>query len=109
MRSSRSLAEMKIPKPSALSSIASALIGAALLTIPATGREYHYGVNTQLDLVPFAGPVADKAVELGADVIRIAFGWDVIESSCKGCFDWTRTDAWRDQARRTGRRIFASI
>ena len=96
-------------KPSTLTTTACALIGLALLTAPATGREYHYGVNTQLELVPFAGPVADKTIELGADIVRIAFGWDVIESSCKGCFDWTRTDAWRDEARRTGRQIFATI
>ena len=53
--------------------------------------------------------MADKMVELGADIVRLAYGWDVIEPGCKGCFDWTTTDAWRDEARRTNRRIFGSL
>jgi hypothetical protein len=75
----------------------------------AFGQEYHYGVNTELDLVPFRAAVTDKTAELGADILRMSFGWDVIEPGCKGCFDWSTTDAWRDEARRTGRHIFASI
>src|SRR3954465_9390045 len=55
------------------------------------------------------GPVAGKMEELGAGVVRLAFGWDVIEPDCKGCFNWTTTDAWRDEARRTHRTIFASL
>ena len=54
-------------------------------------------------------PMADKMTELGAGVVRLAFGWDVIEPGCKGCFDWTTTDAWRDEAKRTHRAIFASL
>lgn len=53
--------------------------------------------------------MADKMKELGAGVIRLAYGWDVIEPNCKGCFNWTTTDAWRDEAKRTGRTIFASL
>lgn len=53
--------------------------------------------------------MADKAAELGVRVIRLAYGWDVIEPNCKGCFNWTTTDAWRDEAKRTGRTIFASL
>ena len=53
--------------------------------------------------------MADKMAELDAGVVRLAFGWDVLEPNCKGCYDWSRTDAWRDQARRTGRTIFASL
>jgi Glycosyl hydrolase catalytic core len=71
----------------------------------ARAQNLHYGMNT-LELTP---PMADKMVELGAGVVRLAYGWDVIEGRCKGCFDWTTTDAWRDEARRTGRTIFASL
>jgi len=53
--------------------------------------------------------MADKMAELGAGIVRLPFGWDLMEPSCKGCFDWTTTDAWRDEAKRTGRTIFASI
>ena len=53
--------------------------------------------------------MADKAKELGAGVIRLAYGWDVIEPNCKGCFNWQTTDAWRDEAKRTHRAIFASL
>lgn len=63
------------------------------------------GMNTRV-LTP---PMADKMVELGGDVVRLAYGWDVIEPSCKGCFNWTTTDAWRDEAKRTGRVIFGSL
>lgn len=72
---------------------------------PAASR---YGLNAQLNLAPLSGPLADKTREVGADVIRIPVGWDVIES-CKGCFDWSATDRWRDEARRTGRTVFASV
>ena len=54
-------------------------------------------------------PMADKMAELGAGVVRLAFGWDVIEPDCKGCFNWATTDAWRDEAKRTHRAIFASL
>ena len=63
----------------------------------AAAQNLHYGMNTRV-LTP---QMADKMAELGAGVVRLAFGWDVIEPACKGCFDWTTTDAWRDEARRT--------
>ncbi len=53
--------------------------------------------------------MSDKMAELGASVVRLAYGWDVIEPNCKRCFNWTTTDAWRDEAKRTGRTIFASL
>ena len=80
------------------------LIG-LLCAAPANAQDFHYGMNTET-LPP---RMADKMSELGAGTIRLAFGWDVIEGSCKGCFDWSRTDAWRDEARRTHRTIFASL
>src|SRR5499427_6388167 len=80
-----------------------------MLLLCATSRTHaqnlHYGMNT-IVLTP---PMADKMAELGAGVVRLAYGWDVIEPTCKGCFDWTTTDAWRDEAKRTGRTIFASL
>ncbi len=66
-------------------------------------------MNSRSITDPIAAQVADKMVELGAGTIRVAFGWDVIEPNCKRCFNWAITDAWRDEARRTKRRIFASI
>ena len=80
---------------------------AALLACasPALAQNFHYGMNTRV-LTP---RMADKMAELGAGTVRLAFGWDVIEPGCKGCFDWTTTDAWRDEAKRTHRTIFASI
>jgi len=72
--------------------------------VPAA-QDYHYGMNT-IELTP---RMADKMAELGAGVVRLAYGWDVIEPDCKGCYDWTTTDAWRDEARRTHRTIFASL
>jgi hypothetical protein len=55
------------------------------------------------------GMAADKMSSLGAEVVRLVFGWDVIEPNCKGCFNWTTTDGWRDQAHRTKRVIFATL
>jgi len=66
---------------------------------------YHYGVDAH----DVSGATADKASELGADMVRVVFGWDVIEPACKGCFNWTTTDAWRDEARRTHRAIYATL
>jgi hypothetical protein len=71
----------------------------------AFAQDYHYGMNTRV----LTAPMADKMTELGAGVVRLAYGWDVIEPSCKGCYNWERTDAWRDEARRTHRTIFASL
>jgi Glycosyl hydrolase catalytic core len=80
-------------------------IVALAIAQPAAAQNLHYGMNTRV-LTP---QMADKTAELGAGVIRLAYGWDVIEPSCKGCFNWTTTDAWRDEAKRTGRIIFASL
>jgi len=74
-------------------------------TRPASGQNLRYGMNTRV-LTPM---MADKMSELGAGVVRLAFGWDVIEPNCKGCYTWDRTDGWRDEARRTRRTIFASL
>ena len=71
----------------------------------AYAQNYHAGINTRV-LTP---QMADKAAELGAGVVRMPYGWDVIEPNCKGCYEWATTDAWRDQARRTGRAIFGSL
>ncbi|MCU1381876.1 MAG: uncharacterized protein JWL71_573 [Acidobacteria bacterium] len=71
----------------------------------AAAQDLHYGMNTRV----LTAPMADKTAELGAGVIRLAYGWDVIEPGCKGCFDWSTTDAWRDEAKRTHRAIFASL
>src|SRR5882724_5079409 len=71
----------------------------------ALAQDFHYGMNTRV----LTGPMADKVTELGAGVVRLAFGWDVIEPGCKGCYEWERTDAWRDEAKRTRRAIFASL
>jgi hypothetical protein len=75
------------------------------LAAPAAAQDVHYGMNTRV----LTAPMADKMVELGAGVVRLAYGWDVIEASCKGCFHWETTDAWRDQATRTHRTIYATL
>jgi hypothetical protein len=80
-----------------------ALVSACGLDVRA--QSLHLGVNTR----EFPPRMADKMVELGAGVARLLYGWDVIEPDCKGCFDWTVTDAWRDEARRTGRAIYGSL
>jgi Glycosyl hydrolase catalytic core len=72
---------------------------------PAGAQNLHYGMNTRV----LTAPMADKMAELGAGVIRLAYGWDVIEPARKGSFNWTTTDAWRDEAKRTHRTIFASL
>jgi len=77
--------------------------------LPAHAQNYRYGMNMQSNIYPQSAPVADKLAELGAGILRMPFGWDIIEPDCKRCFDWTTTDAWRDQARRTRRTIFASL
>jgi hypothetical protein len=87
-----------------------ASIGLAMLPAGrASAQNLHYGMNTQPNLHLVAAPMLDALANLGAGVLRLPFGWDVIEPSCKGCFDWTATDAWRDQAHRTHRAIFASL
>ena len=64
-----------------------------------------YGMNTRV-LTPQIG---DKMRELGADLVRLPYGWDVIEPACKGCFEWRITDAWRDEAKRSHLTIFGSL
>ena len=71
----------------------------------ASAQDYHFGMNTRV----LTAPMADKMTELGAGVVRLAYGWDVIEPNCKGCYHWETTDAWRDEAKRTRRMIFASL
>jgi Glycosyl hydrolase catalytic core len=78
------------------------LLVCARAGLPQDGQ---YGMNTRV-LTP---RMADKMAELGAGTVRLAFGWDVIEPNCKGCYDWSTTDRWRDEAKRTHRRIFASL
>jgi len=75
----------------------------------AFAQNLHYGMNTQADLHASSAPMLDKLTELGGGVLRLPFGWDVIEPACKGCFNWSVTDKWRDEARRTHRTIFASL
>ena len=88
--------------------LAACFLAALLLAafVPASSaQDFHFGMNT----VTLPPRMADKMTELGAGTIRLAFGWDVIEPGCKGCFNWTTTDAWRDEARRTHRTIFATL
>ena len=85
--------------------VARCLLALSAVSASASAQDVHYGMNTRV----LTAPMADKMTELGAGVVRLAFGWDVIEPNCKGCFDWTTTDAWRDEAKRTHRAIFASL
>ena len=87
----------------ALTALAVTLALSPAFTTTPSAQDLHYGMNTRV-LTP---QMADKMTELGAGVVRLAFGWDLIEPACKGCFTWERTDAWRDEARRTDRTIFA--
>src|SRR6186713_247283 len=71
----------------------------------AAAQTLQHGMNTRV-LTPQIG---DKMRELGATLVRLPYGWDVIEPACKGCFDWTTTDAWRDEAKRSRLTIFGSL
>jgi hypothetical protein len=71
----------------------------------AAGQNPHYGMTTGV----LSPQMADKMVELQAGVVRVDFNWAQIEGACKGCFDWRETDAIRDEARRTGRLVFATL
>jgi len=79
------------------------LLGVA--SVPAFAQQVDYGMNAH----DVSHMTADKMVELGATIIRVVYGWDRIEPDCKGCFTWDRTDVWRDEARRTGRKIFGIL
>src|SRR4051794_32533172 len=82
-----------------------ALLSLVAAVPSARAQNLHYGMNT----VTLEPRMADKVVELGAGTVRLAFGWDIIEGRCKGCYDWTTIDAWRDEARRTHRTLVASL
>ena len=56
-----------------------------------------------------SGMTADKMTELGATIVRVVYGWDVIEPASKGSFNWTVTDGWREEARRTRLTIFGTL
>jgi hypothetical protein len=86
---------------------AALMIATALTFVARTSpaQNVHYGVNAH----ELTAAVGDKTTELGAGIVRVVFGWDVIEPACKGCFDWSRTDRWRNEARRTGRVIFGTL
>jgi hypothetical protein len=71
----------------------------------AIAQNAHFGINAH----DVSGIIADKTTELGADIVRVVYGWDRIESDCKGCFNWAITDKWRDEARRTRRSIFGTL
>src|SRR5579872_6794349 len=89
---------------SAFAAVVSATVaGAPAPVVPPPNL--HYGMNAH----DISAPVADRVKDLNAGVIRVVFGWDVIEGACKGCFDWSVIDAWRDQAKRTGRTIYATL
>src|SRR4029450_2864502 len=73
--------------------------------LDARAQNRHYGMNAH----DVSAPVADKMAELGAGVVRVVFGWDVLEPNCKGCYNWSFTDAWRAEARRTNVMIFGTL
>lgn len=86
--------------------IATLVIGLAVLRSDAAfGQNSSYGVAA----IALDARAADKTVELGAGTLRLAFPWNVIEADCKGCFNWTFTDEWRDEARRTHRTIYGLL
>src|ERR1043166_806264 len=100
----RARERMSVSFPAAVRAFACFVVWLSL-TSAARAQSLHYGMNT----VTLPPRMADKMVELGAGTVRLAFGWDVIEGQCKGCFDWTVTDAWRDEARRTHRTLVAAL
>ena len=55
---------------------------ASCVSASASAQNLHYGMNTRV-LTP---QMADKMAELGAGVVRLVFGWDVIEPASKGGF-----------------------
>src|SRR5262245_54415359 len=72
-----------------------ALTLALLISTTAVGQNYSYGVCA----IDLDAPTADKTAELGTGLVRLAYTWDVIEGDCKGCYNWTHADRWRDEAR----------
>src|SRR5262245_12936561 len=68
-------------------------------------QNLHYGMNAH----NVEAPAADKMAELGAGVVRVVFGWDVLEPTCKGCYNWSSTDVWRAEARRAKVTIFGTL
>ena len=71
----------------------------------ASAQNPRYGMNARL----FDDQMADKLIELGAGTVRLVFGWDIIEPSCKGCFNWSMTDPWRDEAHRKKLAIYGTL
>jgi hypothetical protein len=82
-----------------------ALAGAASSVSAQSRNPGRYGMNAH----NLSAMTADKMTELGADIVRVVYGWDVIEPACKGCFNWTITDGWREEARRTKHLIFGTL
>jgi len=81
------------------------LVAAVFVGADAHAQNFHYGMNAH----DVAAPTANKMAELGAGVVRVVFGWDVIEPACKGCFNWSFTDAWQAEARRAKVTIFGTL
>jgi putative glycosyl hydrolase len=75
------------------------------LAVDVRAQNYSYGMNAH-DVGPL---IAGKMTELGAGTVRVVFGWDVLEPGCKGCFNWSAPDVWRDQARRARLAIFGTL
>ena len=94
---------------SATAAIAIAIVGGVwcLTDVPAavTAPRSTYGMN----LRAVTREQARKMVELGGSTVRVVFGWDGIEGACKGCFNFSQTDAWVAEARRTGLQISATL
>ena len=91
--------------PSMRTIVATSLCTVLLGPTASVAQHHPYGIAA-LTLSPQA---ADKAVELGAGMVRLAYTWDVIEGARKGTFEWSVTDAWRDEARRTNRTIYGLL
>ena len=77
----------------------------AWLWSDAQAQNRHYGMNAH----DVGAPIADKMAELGAGLIRVVFGWDVLEPNCKGCYNWSFTDTWRREARRANVAIVGTL
>ncbi len=77
-------------------------------TSPLDSIYAHYG-HFGMDAHDAASRTTDKMSELGAGLVRVVYGWDVIEPNCKSCFNWSFADDWRDQARRTNRAIVGTL
>lgn len=90
----------------AMHAVLCALVMATLIAMPSAAQPVTYGMNVRPGLSALQ---ADKLLELGAPTARVVFGWDTIEPNCKRCFNWTITDAWVQEARRTRIEIYATL